>query len=76
VIPADGYTIAIVNLLVFIGLVGIFKPTWFVVLSRFPFWHHHRDNEEPMSEGDRRRTRRWGLITLLGALFLVVLMNM
>lgn len=71
-IPNDQYTIVVINLLIFFGLVGLFKPGWFRHLSNLPYSLDPR-NRQDTTEEDRRRARIWGVMSLVGALILAVL---
>lgn len=66
-IPRDQYTIAVITLLTFLGLVGIFKPRWFIVISRFPYLTR---NYPAITEAHQRIARRWGFLSLVGAAIL------
>jgi hypothetical protein len=67
-IPGDQYTIVVIILLTFLGLTGIFKPRWFIVISRFPYLTR---NYPPITDAHQRIARRWGVLSLVGAVILV-----
>lgn len=66
----DRYTFAVINLLFFLGLLGLFKPTWFIILSRFPFIFPLEPREQ-IGPLRRRMARLWGGLSLLGAVTLL-----
>lgn len=66
-IPKDSYTLAVIALLTFLGLLGLILPAWFIRISRFPFIFQ---DYPPVDESRRRWARLWGVLSLLGATFL------
>ncbi len=66
-IPNDPYTLAVITLLVFLGLLGLLLPNWFIRISRFPFIFQAYP---PLDDSRRRWARLWGALSLLGATFL------
>ncbi len=69
-IPNDPYTQRVIVLLALLGLLGLLRPRWFLLVSRFPFLF---TPHPPIDEAGLRRARLWGVISLLGAASLVVL---
>ncbi len=71
-IPRDEYTTAVAFLLLLMGVIGLLKPAWFVILSRFPFMFPFT-GPDSVTAPERRRARRWGVATLAGAAILVAI---
>jgi hypothetical protein len=69
-IPADTYTISVIVLLSVLGVLGLLHPRWFILVSRFPYM---KRNYPPITDTQQRIARRWGVMSLVGAVILVVM---